>query len=116
MAMARITVGEDKHMAKYNGWTNFETWAVALWIGNDEASYKYWRACAEASVRDSIDFEQAQIMLSQMLHDEIEDSMPDLGATLWADLLGSAVCEVNWHEIAGDMLEDFKPSARAVPS
>ena len=27
----------------YNGWTNYETWAVKLWIDNDEGTYTYWR-------------------------------------------------------------------------
>ena len=27
-------------MKKYNGWHNVDTWLLALWLSNDEASYK----------------------------------------------------------------------------
>ena len=27
-------------MEKYNGWKNWDTWAVALWIDNDESNYR----------------------------------------------------------------------------
>ena len=29
----------------YNGWTNYETWNVALWMGNDEGLYNHARRC-----------------------------------------------------------------------
>jgi hypothetical protein len=31
----------------YNGWTNYETWNVSLWIGNDEGLYNFARECGD---------------------------------------------------------------------
>ena len=33
----------------YNGWKNYETWLVALWIDNEQSSYSYAR-----ELRDSV--------------------------------------------------------------
>ena len=30
-------------MSDYNGWTNYETWNVAFWIGNDKSLYSMAR-------------------------------------------------------------------------
>jgi hypothetical protein len=33
-------------MSKYNGYTNYETWNVCLWISNDEGLYNIATDCA----------------------------------------------------------------------
>ena len=37
------TFQTDLTNKSYNGWTNYETWNVALWIGNDENLYHFAR-------------------------------------------------------------------------
>jgi hypothetical protein len=40
MAAYDPTKDPSEKDARYNGWTNYETWAVKLWIDNDEATCK----------------------------------------------------------------------------
>lgn len=44
--------------------------------------------------------ERAALDLQTRLKYEITEDQPDLGASMWADLLGASVSEVNWYEIA----------------
>lgn len=91
---------------KYNGWTNYETWAVSLWIGNDQGSYEYWRERASECLPDNRD--DAVHNLASQLENEIEDMSPlaDADASLYSDLLSSALNEVNWYEIAEGMVDE----------
>lgn len=36
---------KTKLQETYNGWTNYETWNVALWIGNDQGLYSLAKDC-----------------------------------------------------------------------
>lgn len=42
----------------YNGWKNYETWNVALWLGNDEELYRIARRAASGTrtpYRDTVE-------------------------------------------------------------
>ena len=102
---------------KYNGWTNYETWAVALWIDNEQSSYLYWREEAERHYREAARSDlvrkgvcsaaqSATVALAERLKDEIRDGSPLDGPTVYTDLLNAALGEVDWHEIAVELLAD----------
>ena len=35
---------------EYNGWYNYETWLVNLWMDNDQGSQEMWREHARESI------------------------------------------------------------------
>ncbi len=113
--------------SKYNGWTNYETWNVALWLGNEEGSSRYWASEAQScydTARDTpsanarltghepfTHAERATLALMRQLKAEIEEGAPDLGASMWSDLLSAAMSEVNWYEIAASLIDEVDTNA-----
>jgi hypothetical protein len=100
----------------YNGWANYETWCMALWIDNDEGSYNYARelvagaveaASADgflegqpASLREGYLNSHAADALKAWQEDEREAYEADKPASVFTDLLGAAFGEIDWWEIA----------------
>ena len=81
---------------KYNGYDNYETWLVALWIDNDEYRQEEVRGIARG---------QTQI---GTLADELKnyvDERPEISEatekySIVSDLVRSALSEVDWYELA----------------
>lgn len=96
---------------KYNGWTNYETWNLKLWMDNDEGSYRYWQEVAQECYDDAqadktfTREENAAFALTDRLKEETEESMPEVDG-FFGDVMRAAVSEVNWHEIAENLLTD----------
>ena len=90
-------------MAEYNGWTNYETWAVKLWMDNDEGSQELYREMSE-QYRDNA-HELARAIQDD--HEVIRGDLIGFTACVFTDLLNAAMSEVNWYEIAGNLLQDL---------
>lgn len=92
-----------KDNTSYNGWVNRETWLVNLHIANDYDMYSMWRGYAILARKkgDGIDSTR---WLADRLRDHFVELSPLPGATLYSDLLGTALMHVHWHDIAADLL------------
>lgn len=106
-------------MSDYNGWSNYETWNVKLWLDNEQYLQEWQEEITKESRkvgnrynRLSNTLRESKFELADMVKDYVLDSdnglIPDLGATMASDLLGSALDNVNWVEIAENMLSDYE--------
>jgi len=76
----------------YNGWTNYETWCVNLWLTNEQGSAEF---LTETATRPADLSERAQSLKEWVT--DADDDFPSSG--LFQDLLQAALDNVDWREI-----------------
>lgn len=98
----------------YEGWKNYPTWAVSLWLSNDEGLYLATMDTVEevqGMDHPTSEYwtpgESRRFNLAARLCDWVTDELsPDLGASFPADLYGWALAQVDWDEIAASWLDE----------
>jgi len=86
----------------YNGWTNWETWIVNVWMDNNQNLYEHYLDVTREKI--STDKQSAALKLSAILRENFDEWAPEIEG-LYLDLLSGAMREVNWREIALHLVE-----------
>lgn len=92
----------------YNGWENYQTWAVNLWLNNDQATQEHLFEMAKDAMQASpIVKRKAEYILADNIEDYVEDNNPLLEQnSMFTDMLNHAIANVAWLEIAEGTLEE----------
>jgi hypothetical protein len=105
-------------MQTYNGYANYETWLVAVWIDNDQGNIDYWLDVARHHYDIAEDRkyftkkEEAIISFSEDMKEWYGDHVPDsddIGG-LWTDMIHAALGSVDWHELAAKYMDQYLES------
>lgn len=101
---------------KYNGWTNYETWAVKLHLDNDQGTYDEMGEIAKSfndEVRGYGDYSYTvsrRLIIGGAVRDYVEELVfPDTDSLtlLQTDLIRAALSEVNWDEIGESYADEY---------
>jgi hypothetical protein len=78
----------------YNGWANYETWNVALWIFNDEKILKSVMWGLEPYFKSGMSLRDLQYVVRKAFHHEEDLEMSSTPDGVWLDDK-----EIDWSEI-----------------
>lgn len=90
----------------YNGWANYPTWTLHLWLTNEPGSYRGWLAQArEAMGETGGNVPLAAAFLADSIQTQTEENNPLDAPGAYTDILTWALGEVDYREIARWFIE-----------
>lgn len=99
----------------YNGWANYETWLVSLWMDQDS---DYWNSEAhqfyEFAKSDGTFTreERSTLDLADLAKEFHAETAPEING-VYADLVNASLGEVRWYEIAKHYINEIVSSKAA---
>ena len=92
----------------HNGYTNYETWATALWLDNDQGYHQRVRGIVSGARFGLSEFSSIRRFVEEELEDFVQSMLltEDTPANLASDLLAHSLGRVNWREMAENYLAE----------
>jgi len=96
---------------KCNGWTNYESWCIFTWLSSDQGTDETMRDLMNEYREPNEDPDSKgtfnRVFAAIAIRDFVDDMNPlTEDASMFSDLLTSALQKVNWEEIAEAFAED----------
>jgi len=86
----------------YAGWSNYPTWAINLWLLNDEGLYDSLIELVRTTSNDEV-----PSCLRAWIEEMVDELYPSLEGSFGSDLMGWAIEQVDWQQLAEAYLADF---------
>ena len=91
----------------YNGWVNYPTWAVHLWISNEEFLWNWALDIVGQNERDKGDdaWRGPDILREWVLDEVVREAVGELEPSMATDILGWGMAQVDWLEAYDAIVE-----------
>lgn len=90
--MHNVAEAKQTLTAEYNGWNNRETWVINLWLGSEPEYYDVL-----SHITSDFEPDEQPAELEAWVREEFDRL--DMSASLWSDLLSTALGRVDWYQI-----------------